>query len=201
MKMHYTIGYLNKKENNSNEFYNKNIKLNTSKLKVKFSYYSILLNTFNKNTNPKEWRIIDDVVMGGRSNGQFQMDTEGNGLFFGAVSTENNGGFSSVRHQLNQRNISAFSKINIRLKGDGKTYQFRIKDNVSSYYAYITSFKTSGNWETITINLKDLYPSFRGQTLNLPNFKGDFIEEIVFLIGNKKNESFELRIDTIELVK
>ena len=29
----------------------------------------------------------------------------------------------------------------------------------------------------------------------------DFLEEIVFLIGNKKNESFELKIDTIELVK
>jgi hypothetical protein len=46
-----------------------------------------------------------------------------------------------------------------------------------------------------------LYPSFRGQTLDLPNFKGDFLEEIVFLIGNKKNESFELLIDSIELVK
>jgi len=160
-----------------------------------------LLFDFNKDTNPNEWRIIDDVVMGGRSNGQFQLDTEGNGLFFGNVSTENNGGFSSVRYQLNQRNVSNFSKINIRLKGDGKMYQFRIKDEANLSYSYITSFKTSGNWETITINLKDLYPSFRGQTLNLPNFKGDFIEEIVFLIGNKKNESFELRIDTIELVK
>ena len=46
-----------------------------------------LLFDFNKDTNPNEWRIIDDVVMGGRSNGQFQLDTEGNGLFFGAVST------------------------------------------------------------------------------------------------------------------
>jgi hypothetical protein len=117
------------------------------------------------------------------------------------VSTENNGGFSSVRYQFNKRNVSNFSKINIRLKGDGKTYQFRIKDEANLSYSYITSFKTSGNWETITVNLKDLYPSFRGQTLNLPNFKGDFIEEIVFLIGNKKNESFELRLDKMELVK
>ena len=160
-----------------------------------------LLFDFNKDTNPNEWRIIDDVVMGGRSNGAFQLDKDGNGLFFGNVSTENNGGFSSVRYQFNKRNVSNFSKINIRLKGDGKTYQFRIKDKANLSYSYITSFKTSGNWETITVNLKDLYPSFRGQTLNLPNFKGDFIEEIVFLIGNKKDESFELRLDKIELVK
>ena len=177
------------------------MKLLTILLLIPFLMNENLLFDFNKDTNPNEWRIIDDVVMGGRSNGAFQLDKDGNGLFSGAVSTENNGGFSSVRYQLNQRNVSNFSKINIRLKGDGKTYQFRIKDDVSSYYAYITSFETSGNWETVTIYLKDLYPSFRGQTLNLPNFKGDFIEEIVFLIGNKKNESFELRLDKMELVK
>ena len=177
------------------------MKLLTILLLIPFLMNENLLFDFNKDTNLNEWRIIDDVVMGGRSNGEFQLDKDGNGLFSGAVSTENNGGFSSVRYQLNQRNVSNFSKINIRLKGDGKMYQFRIKDETNLSYSYITSFKTSGNWETITVNLKDLYPSFRGQTLNLPNFKGDFIEEIVFLIGNKKNESFELRLDKMELVK
>jgi hypothetical protein len=99
------------------------------------------------------------------------------------------------------KDINGFSKVNIRLKGDGKNYQFRIKDDINSYYSYITTFETSGEWETITLNLKDLYPSFRGQTLNLPNFDGKFLEEIVFLIGNKKDESFELKLDKIELVK
>lgn len=160
-----------------------------------------LLFDFNENTNPGEWRIIDDVVMGGISDGKFKIDENGNGVFFGSVSTENNGGFSSVRYQMKTKDISGFNKVSIRLKGDGKNYQFRIKDDINSYYSYITTFKTSGKWETVTLNLKDLYPSFRGQTLNLPNFKGKFIEEIVFLIGNKKDESFELKLDKIELVK
>jgi len=160
-----------------------------------------LLFDFNDKTNPREWRIIDDVVMGGISNGKFKIDENGNGVFFGNVSTENYGGFSSVRYEMNKRDIRNFSKVSIRLKGDGKNYQFRIKDNINSYYSYITTFKTSGEWENITINLKDLYPSFRGQTLNLPNFDGTFLAEIVFLIGNKKDESFELKLDKIELVK
>lgn len=160
-----------------------------------------LLFDFNEKTNPLEWRIIDDVVMGGISDGKFKIDENGNGVFFGNVSTENNGGFSSVRYQMNTKDISGFSKVNIRLKGDGKNYQFRIKDDINSYYSYITTFKTSGEWETVTLNLKDLYPSFRGQTLNLPNFDGKFLEEIVFLIGNKKDESFELKLDKIELIK
>ena len=87
----------------------------------------------------------------------------------------------------------------IRLKGDGKEYQFRIKDKSSSYYSYITTFKTSGEWQTITIKLKDLYPSFRGRTLDLPNYSSNSFEEIVFLIGNKKKESFQLLLDKIEL--
>jgi hypothetical protein len=160
-----------------------------------------LLFDFNKKTNPSEWRIIDDVVMGGISDGKLKIDENGNGVFFGYVSTENYGGFSSVRYQMKTIDISGFSKVSIRLKGDGKNYQFRIKDDINSYYSYITTFETSGEWETIILNLKDLYPSFRGQTLNLPNFNGSSLEEIVFLIGNKKDESFELKLDKIELVK
>jgi hypothetical protein len=160
-----------------------------------------LLFDFNEKTNPSEWRIIDDVVMGGISNGKFKIDENENGVFFGNVSTENYGGFSSVRYQMKTKNISSFSKVSIRLKGDGKNYQFRIKDDINSYYSYITTFETSGNWETIILNLNDLYPSFRGQTLNLPNFNGSSLEEIVFLIGNKKDESFELKLDKIELLK
>ena len=44
-----------------------------------------------------------------------------------------------------------------------------------------------------------MYPSFRGRRLDEPNFSHDYIEEIVFLIGNKKNENFELIIDKIAL--
>jgi hypothetical protein len=120
-------------------------------------------------------------------------------VFSGDVSLENNGGFSSVRYQFEKINTTKDSKVIIRLKGDGKEYQFRIKNNRNTYYSYVTNFKTTGDWENIIINLKDLYPSFRGQTINIPNFTGDSFEEIVFLIGNKKNESFALFLDRIDI--
>lgn len=154
---------------------------------------------FNHNTNANDWKIVDDVVMGGRSNGKFTIDSEGNGVFAGVVSLENNGGFSSVRYQFNKIATTKNSQVSIRLKGDGKQYQFRIKDNRNAYYSYITSFKTTGEWENIVIHLKDLYPSFRGRTLDAPNYAADSFEEIVFLIGNKKNEPFKLILDRIDL--
>jgi hypothetical protein len=158
-----------------------------------------LIYDFNPQSNPREWRIVDDVVMGGRSDGHFAIDGEGNGVFSGVVSTENNGGFSSVRYQFDKVSTSAGSKVILRLKGDGKDYQFRIKDNTNSYYAYITTFQTTGEWQEVIIPLKDLYPSFRGRTLDLPNYAAASFEEITFLIGNKKDESFQLILDKIVL--
>lgn len=154
---------------------------------------------FTKEANIKGWRIVDDVVMGGRSAGEFMLNEEGHGVFKGSVSTENNGGFSSVRFRFEEKIVSLDSKIILNLKGDGKDYQFRVKDESSKYYSYITSFSTSGEWEEIEISLKDLYPSFRGRKLDQPNFEHSSLEEITFLIANKKNENFELLVDKIEL--
>jgi hypothetical protein len=154
---------------------------------------------FNKKSNIDGWKIVDDVVMGGKSSGSFKLSSEGFGLFEGQISLENNGGFSSARYQFKKLKVNEAINIVIRLKGDGKNYQFRIKDKSSTYYSYIASFETSGVWQEIKIPLKDMYPSFRGRKLDLPNFSHDYIEEVVFLIGNKTPEKFKLLIDKIEL--
>jgi NADH dehydrogenase [ubiquinone] 1 alpha subcomplex assembly factor 1 len=44
-----------------------------------------------------------------------------------------------------------------------------------------------------------MVPSFRGRTLDMANFPGDSLEEIGFLIGNKKAEDFKLLIDYISV--
>lgn len=158
-----------------------------------------LIFDFNKNSDIQNWNIIDDVVMGGKSGGSFSLSPDGFGVFQGEISLENNGGFSSVRYQFKPLKVNKNGRIVIKLKGDGKDYQFRIKDNSSNYYSYIMPFTTSGEWEDIEISLKDMYPTFRGRKLDLPNFSNDSFEQIVFLIGNKKSEKFELLIDKIEL--
>lgn len=53
---------------------------------------------FNTFSNTNHWVIVDDVVMGGKSSGHFKID-EGKGMFYGEISLENNGGFSSVRYR------------------------------------------------------------------------------------------------------
>jgi NADH dehydrogenase [ubiquinone] 1 alpha subcomplex assembly factor 1 len=163
------------------------------------SINSKIIFDFDKNSNIKDWIIIDDVVMGGESFSTFKLNEDGFGVFEGSVSLDNNGGFSSVRYRFQKTELQQFTSIVVKLRGDGKEYQLRIKSNYSDYYSYIMPFSTSGEWQEIKIPLKDMYPSWRGRRLNQPNFSEDFINEITFLIGNKKNENFKLLIDKIEL--
>mgnify|MGYP006429909175 CR=1 FL=1 len=163
-----------------------------------FTNNSIIFD-FNKDSNLKNWKIVDDVVMGGKSSGHFELNNDGHAVFYGNISLKNNGGFSSVRYQPERIELNKASTIQIRLKGDAKKFQLRIKANTNDYYSYVKSFSTSGEWQTIEIPLNNMYPTFRGRKLDKPNFSDDHIEEIGILIGNKKEQEFKLIIDKIEL--
>ena len=154
---------------------------------------------FTKEADLKNWNVVNDTVMGGESSGKMGKDAQGNGLFEGHVSLDNNGGFTSIRYDAGIIKLQGYSKFVIVLKGDGKPYQFRVKTNSNDYYAYVYSFETTGDRQSIEIPFSTMVPSFRGKSLNMANFPGDYMEEIGFLIGNKKVEEFKLAIDNISV--
>lgn len=152
-------------------------------------------------TDLDNWRIVDDVVMGGRSSGSFELTPDGHGRFNGEISLENNGGFSSVRYSFPVMNVTPENHIRFRIKGDGKKYQLRVKNDNNVRHSYVYEFETSGRWETIKVPLDEMYPVFHGRNLNIPDFGHNTIEELTFLFGNNRPETFELLIDKIELVE
>jgi hypothetical protein len=158
---------------------------------------TLLIADFKNEGGISEWVVVDDGVMGGLSQGTFTSTDLGNALYSGTVRTENNGGFSSVRYGFSAKDISKYEFVTLRVKGDGKSYQFRIKEDRSQRYSYITSFETTGAWQTISLPLTMFYPSFRGNKLNKPNYSGNAMEEVAILIGNKTRESFSLEIEKI----
>jgi hypothetical protein len=137
--------------------------------------------------------------MGGLSKGRFTINQEGHGVFEGNVSLENNGGFSLMQHQFGPIDVSAYSTLILKLKGDGKKYQIRVKTDASQYFNYAYTTETSGDWQTISIPFDKMTPQFRGRLLNKPQFPGDQMGEIAVLIGNKKVEDFRIIIDYILL--
>lgn len=154
---------------------------------------------FNAESDITNWKITDDVVMGGCSNGTFSINGDGFGVFKGKVSLENNGGFSMVQYKFDTLKVCAFTKVCLKLKGDGKPYQFRIKTKNNDKHSYISLFETTGHWQTIEVPFSSMHPAFRGKKLDIGNFPGAQMEGIAFLIGNKKEEAFKLQIDSIVL--
>jgi len=136
--------------------------------------------------------------MGGLSKSTMSLTEAGHGKFQGNVSLANNGGFASVRLETDI-NIASEKHIIIKLKGDGKNYQFRLKGSSNQRQSYVQDFETNGDWQTIKLNINEFYPQYRGRELDLPNFDFSKIEEVRFLIANKKEQDFELLIDSIEL--
>lgn len=161
---------------------------------------SILVLFDSNQINPsKNWKTVNDGVMGGKSEGDFELTEENLIHFKGSISLRNNGGFSSLRYLLNTSDVSKYKKIRLTILGDGKQYQFRIKNKENPNFSYITYF--DAKQEVIELELLEMYPSFRGRKLNLENFSGGTLTEIGFLFGNKKEESFSLKIQKIELLE
>ena len=154
---------------------------------------------FNEVSDITDWYVVNDGVMGGVSKGTLQLNDAGNGVFRGTISLQYNGGFSSIRYPFSTKEVSGYEFLVLRVKGDGKRYQFRVKSKRSQYYSYVAYFETSGEWETIRIPLNEMYPVFRGSRLNQPKYDGALMEEVGILIGNKKAEAFQLEIDSIYL--
>ena len=152
---------------------------------------------FDSKQSVNKWKTINDDVMGGVSTSDIKYINNDYAIFSGNISLENNGGFASIRRQLSGVNLYNKKSIVLRIKGDGKKYQLRIKKNRFDYYSYVYSFPTSGNWESVSVELASMYPSFRGQRLDFSNFSAKQIQQISILIANNKEEQFNLIIDEI----
>jgi len=158
--------------------------------------YSQNLVEFNNSSDIKNWLIVNDDVMGGLSKSNFYYSNK-HAIFEGEISLKNNGGFASVRGNIDKIDVSPIKKINLVIQGDKKKYQLRIKKNKEDYYSYIHNFKTTGKNEIISIELSEFIPYFRGRRLNKDNFSHNQIEQISFLIGNKSEEKFKLKIKKV----
>jgi hypothetical protein len=156
---------------------------------------------FSPEADVAGWQIEDDGVMGGRSKGRFSLNEQGHAVFAGDVSLENDGGFSSLQWYFEPIDVEGYVTAQIRLKGDGKRYQFRVETDRAERHSYIYHFETSGHWETVRIPLKEMTPRFRGEDLDLPKYPAKKMGHIRFLIANSKAETFRLEIDEVVLTK
>ena len=162
-----------------------------------------LLFDFTAMTNASAWQIVNDDVMGGVSSSRFEL-TKGAGVFRGAVSLENNGGFASVRSLPARHDLAGCDAFVIRARGDGRRYKFTVRTDPSFDSAiYQTAFTTKkGEWEEHRLPFKSFVPTFRGRVLSgEPAFDPAKVTSVGFLISDKQAGTFQLELAWIKAVK
>ncbi|BAZ39769.1 NADH:ubiquinone oxidoreductase complex I intermediate-associated protein 30 [Calothrix sp. NIES-4101] len=136
-----------------------------------FTQSSVNPNKFNDlslNNLKNIWGALDDVVMGGVSSSNM-IFTDNVAIFTGNVSTDNSGGFASVRTKNFQPsiNLSGYEGIELRIQGDGKRYKLFVRtDSAWDGVGYSYSFDTvDGAWINVRIPFADLIPVFRAKVV------------------------------------
>lgn len=115
------------------------------------------------------WGALDDVVMGGVSESRIRL-IDGIAVFSGNVSTNNSGGFASVRTRNYEPpiDLGGYEGVELRVKGDGLRYKFMLRASTQwDGVAYCYSFDTlDRNWIDVRIPFKAFIPIFRARTVN-----------------------------------
>jgi NADH dehydrogenase [ubiquinone] 1 alpha subcomplex assembly factor 1 len=149
------------------------------------------------------WYVVNDSVMGGVSSSKMTIG-QNEMSFTGQLSLANNGGFASIRAQLTQ-NMAEQQQISIRVKGDARTYQFRLRTSANlDGIAYKVDFTPAGNgqWQQFDFNTNDFVASFRGRIItDAPKLKFSDVSQLGFLIADKNLSPFKLIISDISVSK
>jgi monofunctional biosynthetic peptidoglycan transglycosylase len=159
---------------------------------------------FNSPIAVKEWRIVNDGVMGGLSKSQMIITERSTAIFQGYISLKNNGGFASIRTVPKAYELSNYDGLTLRIKGDGKKYQVRLRtDDKFDGISYKESFKTiPDKWITVTLYFKIFVPSYHGRVVtDAPILTPKKIRQIGFLIADKQAGPFHLEIDWVRAQK
>lgn len=146
------------------------------------------------------WFIINDGVMGGLSKGQARFTEEGL-LFYGSVSLENNGGFTSLRAPFGNYDLSEYTQITIRYRSKGISMALQMEEDRRFYYPnFKVKLPKSEDWVTNTYSLAEVRQYRMGYlTGNLmePKDRSEIIR-MGFITDEKKASDFEFEVAYVE---
>jgi monofunctional biosynthetic peptidoglycan transglycosylase len=153
-------------------------------------------------SNPQEqryWNKVNDSVMGGLSESNLRVQ-DNIAYFAGDLSLKNNGGFASVRRFGPLEFQSNQSPIRLQVKGDGRTYQFRLRTNRGfDGMAYVASFSTQADeWQTFDFSEDDFIAQFRGRRIiDAPTLAFSQVRQLGFMLADKQPGKFALAVKSI----
>jgi NADH dehydrogenase [ubiquinone] 1 alpha subcomplex assembly factor 1 len=151
------------------------------------------------------WVVVNDGVMGGRSNGAIDF-TDSVMQFTGDVVTAG-GGFTSVRLQLADDELADSHSLVLRVRTDERTYGLTLEDDaqagrraISHRADLIVDGPTDADgWQTAALSYDELQPSVFGQPLDAPPFDPDQAKEIGIIISDGIDGPFAFEVSWIDV--
>jgi NADH dehydrogenase [ubiquinone] 1 alpha subcomplex assembly factor 1 len=167
-------------------------------LTVIFSSIALAGSLLDFNAAEPAWYARNDGVMGGVSSSRVRV-AGGVLTFSGQVRLENGGGFSGIRSRPSRFNLSGFSSLVLRVKGDGKRYALQLGNSTTNGVTYRNEFNTvAGRWIEVTIPLNSLRPTRSGEPVWGPALNLRQVAFFGLVIGNNRAERFALQVDWIK---
>ena len=159
------------------------------------------LTDFTPSTTDYRWYVQNDSVMGGLSEGYVRV--AGGEVNFTGTTNTNGGGFSSIRTEKVQLNLSDQTGIQLLLKGDGRQYSWQLQTNAEwrgRKISYWADFKTKANeWITVNIPFTQFRPQFRGMQLDGPPIATAEISSMGLYIYDKQNGPFTIKLKNVSV--
>lgn len=159
----------------------------------------VLITDFMPGSADLGWYVVNDNVMGGRSEGGFEVE-EGRLYFTGNTNT-NGGGFSSIRSEPLQLDLSRYDGIRLRIKGDGRRYTWRLTTAArwrGRQIAYWADFETRDDaWTSVDVPFSGFVPRFRGYQLDGPKLDPGQVRGMGLMIYDNQDGPFELHLASV----
>jgi monofunctional biosynthetic peptidoglycan transglycosylase len=156
---------------------------------------------FDNPESAKTWQIVNDGVMGGRSNSSLTIAEDGIASFTGVLSLENKGGFASVRSKPANLELKLEQEVVLRVRGDGRRYTFNLYDAQRRMaFSYQADFETvKDQWTEVHLPLAQFVAKTFGQRDDGNVLDPTQVNSVGILIGDKLAGPFELKIDWIKV--
>lgn len=151
--------------------------------------------------SPVSWYTVNDGVMGGRSQGGFQVN-DGILVFAGSTNT-NGGGFSSIRTRRSAFDLTGQDGVRLRVKADGRRYTFRLtagsagRRRAASYWADFET-RNDGTWQVVDVPFSRFTPRWRGRLLKGMTLDVSKIDSLGLMIYDKLDGAFRMEVDWIQ---
>lgn len=155
----------------------------------------------------ERWRVINDGVMGGLSEGFFSL-TGSVATFSGTINT-NGGGFSMIRTTTLRDGLglvdgldgAAYIQLRIR-SANGRAYELTVQDsttNTAVMHFTDVAVSDDGLWQEIVVPLSGLEARvFGAERPGLPEFDLEQISTLGIILADGLDGPFSLEIDRID---